>query len=212
MMKMGRGIFGFFSMKNDILDYIHACITKETNQITTKTIHLRAVSLRTIRTSVNLGLTSEYKKLINEKVSIDSVLSISDLEYDHLDYSRPIQPPIPHYHRTASSGMSTLSHRDRESNQSNNKFPSFSESSYDAPIPHPKQLNINVPPLPMKNRTNENLTPSPSSSTASTITQDDNIDAMISVDKPMNKNFLETPKEENATSLSIEKPRDESTD
>lgn len=112
--------------------------------------------------------------------------------------------------------MSTLSHRDRESNQSNNKFPSFSESSYDAPTPQPKQLNINVPPLPMKNRANTNLTPSPSSSTASTITQDDNIDAIISVDKPMKKNFLEQEKKEieldNATSISIEKPRDESTD
>lgn len=136
----------------------------------------------------------------------------SDLEYDHLDYSRPIQPPIPHYHRTTSSTMSTLSHhRDRESNQSSNKFPSFSESSYDAPIPHPKQLNINVPPLPMKNQTNANLTPSPSSSTASTVTQDDNIDAMISVEKPMKKNFLQA--EENANSnIQIDKSRDESTD
>lgn len=117
-----------------------------------------------------------------------------DQEYDHLDYSRPIQPPIPHYHRTTSSALSSISQRDRESdgsNNSTNKFPSFSESSYDAPIPHPKQLNINVPPLPMKNHHNTNLTPSPSSSTASTITQDDNIDAIISVDKQMNKNFLQ---------------------
>lgn len=129
------------------------------------------------------------------------------MEYDHLDYSRPIQPPIPHYHRTTSSAMSTLSHRDRESNQSN-RFPSFSEPSYDAPVPHPKQLNINVPPLPMKNLQNINLTPSPSSSTASTITQDDNIDAIISIDKPMNKNFLQP--EENAIGLA--KSRDESTD
>jgi hypothetical protein len=59
------------------------------------------------------------------------------------------------------------------------------ESAYDAPLPQPKQLNIPVPPLPVKNHTN--LTPSPSSSTASTITQDDNIDAMISIDKPTNK-------------------------
>lgn len=135
-----------------------------------------------------------------------------DLEYDHLDYSRPIQPPNPHYHRTTSSTMSTLTHRDRESNQSSNRFPSFSEPSYDAPIPHPKQLNINVPPLPMKNGTSANLTPSPSSSTASTITQDDNIDAIISIDKPMNKNFLQP--EENATGniLDDKSSRDESTD
>lgn len=107
--------------------------------------------------------------------------------------------------------MSTLSHPDRESNQSNNRFPSFSESNYDAPIPHPKQLNINVPPLPMKNQTSLNLTPSPSSSTASTVTQDDNIDAIISVEKLMNKNFLQTE----ATAISNvlnEKSRDESTD
>ena len=136
-------------------------------------------------------------------------LAISE-EYDHLDYSRPIQPPIPHYHRTTSSAMSTLSHRDRESNQSNNKFPSFSvsESSYDAPIPHPKQLNINVPPLPMKNQGNTNLTPSPSSSTASTVTQDDNIDAIISVEKPMNKSFLQA----GTSHVLNEKLRDESTD
>lgn len=133
------------------------------------------------------------------------------MEYDHLDYSRPIQPPIPHYHRTTSSTMSTLSRRDRESDQSDNKFPSFSESSYDAPITHPKQLNINVPPLPMKNHTNASLTPSPSSSTASTITQDENIDSMISVVKPMNKNFLQPG--ETATSIVLnEKSRDESTD
>lgn len=133
-----------------------------------------------------------------------------DLEYDHLDYSRPIQPPIPHYHRTTSSTMSTLGHRDRESDQSNNRFPSFSEPRYDAPIPHPKQLNINVPPLPMKNQTSANLTPSPSSSTASTITQDDNIDAII-IDKQMNKNVLQT--EAGATSNNLnDKPRDESTD
>lgn len=138
------------------------------------------------------------------------ILSISE-EYDHLDHSRPIMPPIPHYHRTTSSAMSTLSHRDRESNQSNSKFSSFSEPSYDAPIPHPKQLNINVPPLPMKNQGNTNLTPSPSSSTASTVTQDDNIDAIISVEKPMNKNFLQTA--ENTTSHILnEKSRDESTD
>lgn len=100
--------------------------------------------------------------------------------------------------------MSSISQRDRESdvsNNSTNKFPSFSESSYDAPIPHPKQLNINVPPLPMKNHHNTNLTPSPSSSTASTITQDDNIDAIISVDKPMNKNFLQA--EEAATTSEV---------
>lgn len=108
--------------------------------------------------------------------------------------------------------MSTLSQRDRESNQSNNRFPSFSESSYDAPIPHPKQLNINVPPLPMKNQTNSNLTPSPSSSTASTVTQDDNIDAIISVEKPMNKNFLQTEPIATTSKVLNEKSRDESTD
>lgn len=97
------------------------------------------------------------------------------MEYDHLDYSRPIQKPNPHYHRTTSSAT-----------PSSNRFPSFSESSYDAPIPHPKQININVPPLPMKNQ------PSPSSSTASTVTQDDNIDAIISIDKPMQKSFLQS--------------------
>lgn len=107
--------------------------------------------------------------------------------------------------------MSTLSHRDRESNQSNNKFPSFSESSYDAPIPHPKQLNINVPPLPMKNQMSVNLTPSPSSSTASTITQDENIDAIISIDKPMEKIFLQTDQAANGNILN-DKSRDESTD
>lgn len=134
--------------------------------------------------------------------------STPDTEYDHLDYSRPIQKPNPHYHRTTSSAMSTLSHRDRESNQSNSKFPSSFESTYDAPIPHPKQLNINVPPLPMKNQTNTNLTPSPSSSTASTVTQDDNIDAIISIVKPMNKNFLQP--EASATSVVLnEKLRDD---
>jgi len=115
-------------------------------------------------------------------------LSCTDLEYDHLDYSRPIQAPNPHYHRATSSAMSTLSHRDdRNSNQSTNKFGGTSsspESTYDAPIPHPKKLNIAVPPLPEKNFSNA---PSPSSSTASTITQDDNIDAVI--DKPMNKDL-----------------------
>lgn len=131
-----------------------------------------------------------------------------DTEYDHLDYSRPIQKPNPHYHRTTSSAMSTLSHRDRESNQSNNKFPSSFESTYDAPIPHPKQLNINVPPLPMKNQTNANLTPSPSSSTASTVTQDDNIDAIISIDKPMNKNFLQ-PEDTTTAVVLNEKLRDD---
>lgn len=136
------------------------------------------------------------------------------MEYDHLDYSRPALPPNPHYHRTTSSAMSSISHRDRdrESNQSNNRFPSFSEPSYDAPIPHPKQLNINVPPLPIKNQTNANLTPSPSSSTASTITQDDNIDAIISIDKPMNKNFLQKEMNVPTSILNDNKPRDESTD
>lgn len=104
--------------------------------------------------------------------------------------------------------MSTFSHRDRESNQSNSKFPSFSESNYDAPIPHPKQLNINVPPLPAKNH--NNLTPSPSSSTASTITQDENIDSIISVEKPMRKNFLQT--DVSSSSNILEKSCDEPTD
>jgi ABC-type molybdate transport system substrate-binding protein len=64
----------------------------------------------------------------------------------------------------------------------------------------------------MKNNANTNLTPSPSSSTASTVTQDDNIDAIISIDKPMNKIFLQT-EEVNATGLDPNiKSRDESTD
>lgn len=143
-------------------------------------------------------------------MSSDVIFKQITEEYDHLDHSRPIQPPIPHYHRTTSSAMSTLSHRDRESNQSNNKFP-FSETSYDAPIPHPKQLNINVPPLPMKNQGNSNLTPSPSSSTASTVTQDENIDAIISVEKPMNKNFLQ-PADNSTSHVLNEKSRDDTTD
>lgn len=63
----------------------------------------------------------------------------------------------------------------------------------------------------MKNHQNPNLTPSPSSSTASTATQDENIDAIISIDKPMNKNFLQT--EAGAVdSVLNEKSRDGSTD
>jgi hypothetical protein len=112
-----------------------------------------------------------------------------DQEYDHLDYSRPQQPVVPHYHRATSSTMSSQSQRDRESNQSNNRFPSNLDSTYDAPIPHPKKLNISVPPLPAKNHIHSNLAPSPSSSTASTATQDDNIDAIISVEKPTNKDL-----------------------
>lgn len=116
-----------------------------------------------------------------------------EMEYDHLDYSRPQQPVVPHYHRATSSTMSSHSpgHRDRESNQSNYKFPNNIDSTYDAPIPHPKKLNISVPvpPLPAKNNGNSNLTPSPSSSTASTVTQDDNLDAIISIEKPMNKDL-----------------------
>jgi hypothetical protein len=111
------------------------------------------------------------------------------MEYDHLDYSRPLKPVVPHYHRATSSTMSNISQRDRESNQSN-KFPSNIETTYDAPIPHPKKLNISpVPPLPAKNHISSNLAPSPSSSTASTVTQDDNIDAIISVEKPINKDL-----------------------
>lgn len=114
-----------------------------------------------------------------------------DMEYDHLDYSRPQAPVVMHYHRATSSTMSIRSHPDRESNQSNNRFPNNIDNTYDAPIPHPKKLNIsvNVPPLPAKNNINSNLAPSPSSSTASTVTQDDNIDAIISVDKPMHKDL-----------------------
>ena len=114
-----------------------------------------------------------------------------DMEYDHLDYSRPLQPVVPHYHRATSSTMSTNSPpTDRESQQSNNRFPS-NDGTYDAPIPHPKKLNISVPvpPLPDRSRNNSNLTPSPSSSTTSTVTQDDNIDAIISIEKPMNKDL-----------------------
>jgi hypothetical protein len=117
-----------------------------------------------------------------------------DSEYDHLDYERPQQPVSKHYHRATSSTMSQNSHRDRESNQSNNRqFANSIESTYDAPIPHPKKLNISVPPLPAKNNINTNLTPSPSSSTASTVTQDDNIDAIISIDKPMHKDLNGKP-------------------
>ena len=117
-----------------------------------------------------------------------------DMEYDHLDYSRPQQPIVPHYHRATSSTMSTLSQRNRESDKSNNTFPSNLDSTYDAPVPHPKKLNISVPlpPLPAKN-INSNLAPSPSSSTASTVTQDDNIDAIISIEKPMNKDLNSKP-------------------
>lgn len=105
--------------------------------------------------------------------------------------------------------MSALSYGDRESNPSNSNFPSsFSESTYDAPTPHPKQLNICVPPLPMKNQPNKSLTPSPSSSAASTITQDDNMDAVISIEKPMNKSLLSP--EKNATSDTLnDKSRDD---
>lgn len=112
-----------------------------------------------------------------------------DMEYDHLDYSRPLQPVVPHYHRATSSSMSANSPPDRESQQSNNRFPTTSEGTYNVPIPNPKKLNIPVPvpPLPDRSRNTSNLTPSPSSSTASTVTQDDNIDAIISVEKPMNK-------------------------
>lgn len=115
-----------------------------------------------------------------------------DMEYDHLDYSRPLQPAVPHYHRATSSTMSANSPPDRESQQSNNRFPMTVDSTYDAPIPQPKKLNISVavpPQLPDRGRNNSNLTPSPSSSTASTVTQDDNIDAIISVEKPMNKDL-----------------------
>jgi hypothetical protein len=115
-----------------------------------------------------------------------------DMEYDHLDYSRPLQPVVQNYHRATSSTMSNNSPPDRVSQQSNNRFPSQVDSTYDAPIPHPKKLNISVPvpPLPDRSRNmSTNLTPSPSSSTASTVTQDDNIDAIISVDKPMNKDL-----------------------
>lgn len=126
------------------------------------------------------------------RILIDCLLSE---EYDHLDYTRPIQKPNPHYHRTTSSVTPT-----------SNRFPSFSESSYDAPIPNPKQININVPPLPMKNQ------PSPStSSTASTVTQDDNIDAIISIDKPMQKSFLQAEASPLSNDLNV-KPKDESTD
>lgn len=113
-----------------------------------------------------------------------------DMEYDHLDYSRPLQPVVPHYHRATSSSMSANSPPDRESQQSNIRFPMTSDSTYDAPTPAPKKLNISVavPPLPDR-RIHSNLTPSPSSSTASTVTQDDNIDAIISVEKPMNKDL-----------------------
>lgn len=115
-----------------------------------------------------------------------------DMEYDHLDYSRPLQPVVPHYHRATSSSMSANTPPDRVSQQSNNRFPPTAEGTYDAPIPHPKKLNISVtsPPLPDRRINNSNnLSPSPSSSTASTITQDDNIDAIISVEKPMNKDL-----------------------
>lgn len=105
---------------------------------------------------------------------------LSDMEYDHLDYSRPVAPPIPHYHRATSSTMSTLSQKERISDQ----FPTL-ERNYDAPVTQPKQLNITVPPLPAKNQSS----PSPStSSSASTITQDENIDT-FHVDKPTNKNL-----------------------
>lgn len=114
-----------------------------------------------------------------------------DMEYDHLDYSRPLQPVVPHYHRATSSTMSANSPPDRESQSSNSRFPSTVESTYNVPTPNPKKLNIPVPvpPLPDRCRNNSNLTPSPSSSTASTVTQDDNIDAIISVEKPMNKDL-----------------------
>lgn len=105
------------------------------------------------------------------------------MEYDHLDYSRPVAPPIPHYHRATSSTMSTLSQKERISDQ----FPTL-ERNYDydsPPVTQPKQLNITVPPLPAKNQSS----PSPStSSSASTITQDENIDT-FQVNKPTNKNL-----------------------
>jgi hypothetical protein len=117
-----------------------------------------------------------------------------DSEYDHLDYSRPQQPVSKHYHRAMSSTMSQNSPpRDRASNQSNSRQFANIEGAYDAPIPHPKKLNISVPPLPAKNNINTNLTPSPSSSTASTVTQDDNIDAIISIEKPMHKDLNGQP-------------------
>jgi hypothetical protein len=109
---------------------------------------------------------------------------LSDGEtYDHLDYSRPIQPPIPHYHRTKSN--STFS-SGLESNH-NERF-NFPESTYDAPIPFPKQLNINVPPLPMKNQMPETSLNSQSSNSS----QDENIDTMITVDKTTNKEVLQS--------------------
>jgi hypothetical protein len=113
-----------------------------------------------------------------------------DMEYDHLDYSRPLQPVVPHYHRATSSTMSANS-PERVSQQSNNRFPSTNEGTYNVPIPNPKKLNIPVPVPPVlpDRRNNSNLTVSPSSSTASTVTQDDNIDAIISVEKPMNKDL-----------------------
>lgn len=116
-----------------------------------------------------------------------------DMEYDHLEYSRPQQPIVPHYHRATSSTMSTLSHRNRESDQSNNRFPVMENGTYDAPVPHPKKLNISVPlpPLPAKNINGSNLASSPSTSTAST--QDENIDAIISIEKPMNKDLNSKP-------------------
>lgn len=115
-----------------------------------------------------------------------------DLEYDHLDYSRPIQPQIPHYHRTTSSA--TTFSRDRESNQSNEKV-SMQEANYDAPATYPKKLNINVPPLPSKNQPKniavDETTNLQSSTSSNSSSQDENIDAMIVIDKPTNKNVLQ---------------------
>lgn len=113
----------------------------------------------------------------------------SDLEYDHLDYSRPVQPPIPHYHRTTSTFG-----RDRESNQSNDKI-IIQETNYDAPVTYPKKLNINVPPLPLKNQQQANVidetTNLQSSTSSNNSSQDENIDAMIMIDKPTNKNVMQ---------------------
>lgn len=81
--------------------------------------------------------------------------------------------------------MSTMTRRERETSPSNKFSSNIDSATYDAPLPQAKQLNIPVPPLPLKNHTSS--TPSPSSSTASTITQDDNIDAMVLIEKPMNK-------------------------
>lgn len=112
-----------------------------------------------------------------------------DVEYDHLDYSRPTASFKPHYHRMTQDSMcsnaSTVLMDSLQSPTTSSSINKFEEKENNSITPPPKQLNITVPPLPQKMKMH-----SPASSTSSTAsstgTQDDNIDK-FDVDKPVDK-------------------------